>query len=303
MLQESVRHLKLAVSAAQPEHRAVTAHSLAMALMNYGIALDRLQQPADAVDLYVEAERLLAEHASPGDADSELMRATLAVNRGLALILLERHDEAIVAFNAAIHARRVLIAAGRIELEADLASALVGRGDFRLGPDTLPYLEEAIGIYRRIADDNRPDLQEHLANALLNLGLYHWEQANVGDALRAFNDSIRFSDGLARQDRRTQVPIFLRALRLRFELLAAVAEWESAAADLTTICQVVAHFTRRDDDDNLLIIEWKHALRSVGRMHDDTRIQLLAELHPAIRNAIMTASADLSSDSHESGLE
>jgi tetratricopeptide (TPR) repeat protein len=121
-------------------------------------------------------DALLGSETDPG------MRAQLANKRGVALVSLERRDEARASFASAL------------KDVAEYAPALVNLGNLEF---EVERYEEAAAFYlRAIASD------ENLASAHRHLALAYRRMGRGGDALREFSRARRLEGRAARKQRR-----------------------------------------------------------------------------------------------------
>jgi tetratricopeptide (TPR) repeat protein len=118
------------------------------------------------------------------------------MNKGVALRNLGRLEEAIHCYKEAIGIyRRLVEVEGRVELENDLARALMNKGnalrDLGRHKEAIDCYEEAIGIYRRLVEvEGRVELANNLAMALMNKGVALWALGRHREAIDCHNEAI-----------------------------------------------------------------------------------------------------------------
>jgi tetratricopeptide (TPR) repeat protein len=91
-------------------------------------------------------------------------------------------------------ARHLVEVEGRVELENDLAGALMNKGValWALGrhSEAIDCCEEAIGIRRRLVEEGRVELENDLASALVNKGNALSDLGRHGEAIDYYDEAI-----------------------------------------------------------------------------------------------------------------
>jgi tetratricopeptide (TPR) repeat protein len=146
------------------------------------------------LQLYSLAEENYRCLVDAGRTELEYDLAMALINKGVALVQLDRLGEAIGVYDAAFAILQRLVDAGRTELEHWLALALMNKGTVL---NQLNRLGEAIGVYdaviatlQRLMDAGRTELEMDLAQALKNKGVALVHLDRLGEAIGVYDAAI-----------------------------------------------------------------------------------------------------------------
>jgi tetratricopeptide (TPR) repeat protein len=186
-------------------------NDLASALMNKGVALQRLGHLSEAVDCYEEAIGIYWHIVEEGkeNLENELVKAL--VNKGAALWQMGRHSEALDCYDEAIRIRRRLAKAERQgELEDELARALVNKGNALTGlgrlSEAINCWDEAIRIYRYLIEvEGLKGLESELVLALMNKGVGLFQLGHLDEAIKCYNEAIGIGERLVEIEGRKEL--------------------------------------------------------------------------------------------------
>jgi hypothetical protein len=100
-----------------------------------------------------------------------------------------------------------------------------------LAAESIAAYSEAVAIRRRLVQVGRAELQDKLADNLMNLGLAHRDFGDTSAALSCFDEAIAIRQLCVRQGQADLIPSLLRSERICFSLRCLQNDW-IAAADL-----------------------------------------------------------------------
>jgi tetratricopeptide (TPR) repeat protein len=211
MLACTERAERLAKHLVEVEGRVELENDLAMALVNKGVALQRLGHLSEAVDCYEEAIGIYWHIVEEGkeNLENELVKAL--VNKGAALWQMGRHSEALDCYDEAIRIIRRLAKAERQgELEDELARALVNKGSAltSLGrlSEAINCWDEAIRIYRYLTEvEGLKGLESELVLALMNKGVGLFQLGHLDEAIKCYNEAIGIVERLVEIEGRKEL--------------------------------------------------------------------------------------------------
>jgi CHAT domain-containing protein len=176
---------------------------LAFTLCGMGNVLRRQRRAREAEAACLEALKLFRK---PTQGQTELVEYGLALtyyNLAVAFVDMCLLTEAEAAMCESLKLRRKL--AQESELELDLATALNGLGnifrDLRRLPEAKDVLEEALGIYRMLAQTEPEVYEPSVAMTLNNLGNVLWDLNRLLEAETAYQEGLKLyrklvTDGL-----------------------------------------------------------------------------------------------------------
>jgi tetratricopeptide (TPR) repeat protein len=138
-------------------------------------------------------EPLLDELAKKADGEKAL---TVLINASYQFGIKQRHRPMLACTERAEQlAKHMVEVEGRVELENDLAGALVNKGValWALGRlrEAIDCYEEAIGIRRRLVEvEGRVELENYLARALMNKGTALSDLGHLSEAIDYYDEAI-----------------------------------------------------------------------------------------------------------------
>jgi tetratricopeptide (TPR) repeat protein len=134
-------------------------------------------------------------------------------------------------------ARHLVEVEGRVELENDLAIALMNKGaalrDLGRHKEAIDYYDEAIGIYRRLVEvEGRVELENDLAGALINKGTALWGFGRHSEAIDCYDEAIKIRRRLVEEGR----------VELENDLAGALMNKGTALRDLGRLEEAIDYY-------------------------------------------------------------
>jgi tetratricopeptide (TPR) repeat protein len=157
-------------------------------------------------------EPLLDELAEKADGEKALR---VFVNASYQFAIKQRYRPMLACTERAERlAKHLIEVEGRMELENDLAGALMNKGNalWALGrfEEAIDYYDEAIGIYRRLVEvEGRVELENELAMALINKGIALWALGRHKEAIDCHDEAIKIRRRLVEVEGRVELADYL----------------------------------------------------------------------------------------------
>jgi tetratricopeptide (TPR) repeat protein len=188
---------------------------------------------------------------------------------------LGRHKEAIDCHDEAIGIyRRLVEVEGRVELENELAMALINKGIAlrNLGHhrEAIDYYDEAIGIYRRLVEvEGRVELADYLATALINKGIALRDLGRLNEALQCYDEGIGLREMMMAEGKVHVAPSLIKGLGNRFELKQQMGDWKGAADDVRKALACVTPFLSSGSLTEALAMEFDEFLQTLRQLTEE----------------------------------
>jgi tetratricopeptide (TPR) repeat protein len=197
---------------------------------------------------------------------------------------LGRFSEAIDYYDEVIGIyRRLVEVEGRVELENDLARALMNKGIalLYLGrfSEAIDYYDEVIGIYRRLVEvEGRVELENDLATALMNKGIALSGLGRLSEALQCFDEGIGLQEMMMAEGKVHVAPSFIKGLGNRFELKRQMRDWDGAADDVRKALACVTPFLSSGSLTEALAMEFGSFLWRLRQLTEEEWTALASAL-------------------------
>jgi tetratricopeptide (TPR) repeat protein len=174
------------------------------------------------------------------------------------------------------------VAAGRTELDNDLARALMNKGNAlaalqRLG-EALAAYDAAIAIRQRLVAAGRTELDNDLAAALMNKGLLLETRHQTHDALECYSRGIAIREKLFRAGAAWLAADLIKGCWIRFDLCRQTTVWELAAGDVQRALLVVSRCAEAGHFSAPAQREWSNFIHALRRLSSEERQDLFAWL-------------------------
>jgi tetratricopeptide (TPR) repeat protein len=153
-------------------------------------------------------EPLLDELAKKADGEKALR---VLISASYQFGIKQRHRPVLACTERAERlARHLVEVEGRVELENDLAGALMNKGtalsDLGHLEEAIDYYDEAIGIYRRLVEvEGRVELENDLAGALMNKGTALSDLGHHSEAIDYYDEAIEIYRRLVEVEGRVEL--------------------------------------------------------------------------------------------------
>jgi tetratricopeptide (TPR) repeat protein len=153
-------------------------------------------------------EPLLDELAKKADGEKALW---VLISASYQFGIKQRHRPVLACTERAERlARHLVEVEGRVELENDLAGALMNKGtalsDLGHLEEAIDYYDEAIGIYRRLVEvEGRVELENDLAGALMNKGTALSDLGHHSEAIDYYDEAIEIYRRLVEVEGRVEL--------------------------------------------------------------------------------------------------
>jgi tetratricopeptide (TPR) repeat protein len=171
---------------------------------------------------------------------------------------------------------------GRVELENDLASALMNKGnalsDLGRHGEAIDCYEEAIGIRRRLVEEGRVELENDLARALVNKGVALSDLGRYGEALWYYDEGIGLWEGIMAEGKVHVAPSLIKGLGIRFELKRQMGNWNGVAEDVRKVLACVTPFLSSGSLPEALRMKLDEFLRGLHQLTEEEWTALASAL-------------------------
>ncbi|MFZ8852328.1 MAG: tetratricopeptide repeat protein, partial [Armatimonadota bacterium] len=233
-------------------------------------------------------EPLLDELAKKADGEKAL---TVLISASYQFGIKQRHRPVLACTERAERLAKHLVVEGRVELENDLAMALMIKGVALsvLGhhSEAIDYYDEAIGIYRRLVEvEGRVELENDLATALMNKGVALSDLGHHSEALQCFDEGIGLWEMMMAEGKVHVAPLLIKGLGIQFELKRQMRDWDGAADDVRNALACVMPFLSSGSLTKALAMEfgsflWR--LRQLKRAEWEALASALGEYAELVR--------------------
>jgi tetratricopeptide (TPR) repeat protein len=199
--------------------------------------------------------------------------------------------------------RRLVEVEGRVELENDLAMALMNKGIalWELGhhSEAIDYCDEVIGIYRRLVEvEGRVELENDLAKALMNKGIALRNLGRHSEALRCYDEGIGLWEMMMAEGKVHVAPSLIKGLGIRFELKRQMRDWDGAADDVRKVLACVTPFLSSGSLTEALAMEFVSFLWRLRQLTEEewtALASILGEDAEQVRQLMQSWSEDAGS--------
>jgi hypothetical protein len=242
---------------------------------------------AEETDLYDlrfvrrHAERAGREEWSRALAGSEAYAAGCR-RAGFRVNAVNRHHLALRLYSLAEETYHCLVAAGRTELENDLAAALSNKGvalnDLKRFSEASSALDAAIAIRRRLVEGGRTELESDLATALMNKGVALKQTWQMDAAFESFSCGIAVLEQHFQRGATFLAADLIKACRVCFDLCRQVQQWPAAAEDLLKAMDVYSTVGEAGEITPPVQREFGDFIQALHRLSPDEREQVFAAL-------------------------
>jgi tetratricopeptide (TPR) repeat protein len=181
-------------------------------------------------------EPLLDELAKKADGEKAL---TVLISASYQFGIKQRHRPVLACTERAERlARNLVEVEGRVELENDLAGALMNKGtalsDLGHHSEAIDYYDKAIGIYRRLVEvEGRVELANYLAMALMNKGNALRYLGHLEEAIDYYDEAIEIYRRLVEVEGRVE---------LENDLAGALVNKGTALSDLGHLEEAIDYY-------------------------------------------------------------
>jgi tetratricopeptide (TPR) repeat protein len=223
-------------------------------------------------------ELLLDELAKKADGGKAL---TVLINASYQFGIKQRHRPMLACTERAEWlAKKLVEFEGRVELENDLASALMNKGvalsDLGHHEEAIDCCEEAIGIYRRLVEvEGRVELVNDLAMALVNKGVALRKLGHHEEAIDCYEEAIKIIRRLVEVEGRVELANDLaRALVNKGNALSDLGHHEEAINCYDEAIKIIRRLVELEgrveleNDLAMALVNKGNALRNLGRLKE-----------------------------------
>jgi tetratricopeptide (TPR) repeat protein len=234
-------------------------------------------------------EPLLDELAEKAEGEKALR---VLINASYQFAIKQRYRPMLACTERAERlAKHLVEVEGRVELENDLASALMNKGValWALGhhSEAIDCYDEAIRIYRHLVEvEGRMELANYLAMALINKGVALQDFGRYSEALQCYDEGIGLWEMMMVEGKVHVAPLLIRGLGNRFELKRQMGDWDGAADDVRKALACVMPFLSSGSLTEALAMEfgsflWR--LRQLKRAEWEALASALGEYAELVR--------------------